>query len=132
MRWSIKGSGLPGSSETHQASQAGWIRVVQVMNSSQMIEWQTDYSLGAGEVSTIALAKEINASIALMDERQARLLAKSAGVDVLGTVCLLELAYSKGEIVDLRVSYQKMIAVGARIDRRILNQSLAGLNLPTL
>jgi predicted nucleic acid-binding protein len=91
--------------------------------------WRNKYSLGAGELSTILLAKELQADVALIDERGARLLAQSEGVPVLGTVGLLELGYRSGEVTDLRLAYQRMLARGAHIDKQILNQSLAGLNL---
>jgi predicted nucleic acid-binding protein len=94
--------------------------------------WRTKYSLGAGELSTILLAKEIQADVAMIDERGARLLARSEGVPVLGTVGLLELGYRNGEVADLRLVYQTMLAQGAHIDKQILNQSLARFNLPTI
>jgi predicted nucleic acid-binding protein len=56
-------------------------------------------------------------------------LAQSEGVPVLGTVGLLELGYRNGEVTDLRLAYQTMLAQGAHIDKQILNQSLAGFNL---
>jgi uncharacterized protein len=121
---------LPGSIETQQASQSGWIHISQLVNSAQLITWRSQYSLGAGELSTILLAKEIQADVAMIDERGARLLAQSEGVPVLGTVGLLELGYRSGEVTDLRLTYQSMLAKGAHIDKQILNQSLAGFNLP--
>jgi predicted nucleic acid-binding protein len=51
---------------------------------------------------------------------------------VLGTVGLLELGYRNGEVTDLRLVYQTMLAQGAHIDKQILNQSLARFNLPTI
>jgi predicted nucleic acid-binding protein len=128
----IKGAGLPGSTETRQASQSGWIHITQLANSTQLTTWRTKYSLGAGELSTILLAKEIQADVAMIDERGARLLARSEGVPVLGTVGLLELGYRNGEVTDLRLVYQTMLAQGAHIDKQILNQSLARFNLPTI
>lgn len=125
----INGAGLPGSAETQQA---GWIRVAQLANPTQLAAWQNQHSLGAGELSTILLAKEIQADVALMDERRARLLAKSESVPVLGTVGLLELSYRRGEIADLRLVYQTMLAQGAHVDRRILNRSLASFNFPPI
>src|SRR5262245_491466 len=125
----VKGAGLPGSAETQQASQSGWIHIAQLANSAQLTAWQNQYSLGAGELSTILLAKEIQADVALIDERGARLLAKSEGVPVIGTVGLLELGYRRGEVTDLRLAYQTMLSQGAHIDQQILNESLASFNL---
>jgi predicted nucleic acid-binding protein len=128
----VKGAGLPGSTETQQASQSGqseWINIAKLVNSAQLTAWRNKYSLGAGELSTILLAKEVQADVALIDERGARLLAQSEGVPVLGTVGLLELGYRSGGVTDLRLAYQTMLAQGAHIDKQILNQSLAGFNL---
>jgi predicted nucleic acid-binding protein len=125
----VKGAGLPGSTETEQASQSGWIHTAHLANSAQMTALRNQYSLGAGELSTILLAKEIEADMALIDERGARLLAESEGVHVLGTVGMLELGYRRGEVTDLRLAYQTMIAEGVYINREILNQSLASVNL---
>ena len=126
----VHGTGLPGSAETQQASQSGWIHIAQSANSAQLTSWRNQYSLGAGELSTILLAKEIQADVALIDERGSRLLAKSEGVPVIGTVGLLELGYRSGDVADLRLAYQTMLAQGAHIDQQILNQSLASFNLP--
>jgi predicted nucleic acid-binding protein len=125
----IKGAGLPGSIETRQAS---WIRVAQLANSAKLAIWRSQYPLGVGELSTLLLAMEIAADVALMDERRARLLAKAEGVPVFGTVGLLELGYRRGELADLRQVYQMLLAQGAHIDRQILDQSLAHFNLPAL
>ena len=126
----VNGAGLPGSAETQQAIQSGWIQIARLANSAQLSTWRSQYSLGAGELSTILLAKEIQADVALIDERGARLLAQSEGVPVLGTVGLLELGYRSGEVADLRLAYQTMLAQGVYINQQILNQSLAGFNLP--
>ncbi len=128
----IKGAGLPGSTETETASQSGWIHIAQLANSAQLTAWRNQYSLGAGELSTILLAKEIQADVALIDERRARLLAQSEGVPAIGTVGMLELGYRRGEVADLRLAYQTMLAQGAHIDKQILNRSLAGFNLPPI
>lgn len=86
----VKGAGLPGSTEVRQAA---WIRLEQLKNASLLAIWQIQYNLGLGELSTILLAKEIAADLALIDERRARLLAQAEGVAPLGTVGVLELGY---------------------------------------
>jgi len=122
--------GCPDLPRPEQAGQSGWIHIARLANSAQLSTWRSQYSLGAGELSTILLAKEIQADMALIDERGARLLAQSEGVPVLGTVGLIELGYRRGEVADLRLTYQTMLAQGAYINKQILNQSLAGFNLP--
>jgi uncharacterized protein len=125
----IQGAGLPGAVELQQALQAGWVTVQPVANVGQLTIWQSQFALGTGELATIQLAKELAAAFALIDERRARLLAKAEVVSVLGTVGLLELAYRRGEIADLRQVYQTLLRQGARINRKILNQSLVPFHL---
>src|SRR5262249_55572157 len=105
MKSSSRDPGCPDQPRPEQASQSGWIHITQLANSAQMTTWRNQFSLGAGELSTILLAKELQADVALIDERGARLLAQSEGVPVLGTVGLLELGYRRGEVADLRLAY---------------------------
>lgn len=128
----VQGAKLPGSTETEEANQLGWLHIAEVANVPQLTLWKDRYALGAGELATILLAKELLADIALIDEQRARSLARSEGVPVLGTVGLLELGYRRGVVADLRQVYQEMLQQGARIDQRILNQSLAAFHLPQL
>jgi predicted nucleic acid-binding protein len=54
---------LPGSADTQQANQSGWIHIARIANSAQLATWRNQYSLGAGELSAILLAKEIQADV---------------------------------------------------------------------
>lgn len=125
----VKGAGLPGATEVQRAS---WVRVEAVNNAAQLAAWQAQHNLGLGELATILLAQELAADFALIDERRARLLAQAEGVAPFGTIGILELGYRKGEIIDLRQTYQSLLTVGARVDRRVLNQSLVACSLPPL
>ena len=53
------------------------------------------HRLGLGELSTVMLAKELRAEIALMDDLRARRLARENGLSVRGTVGVLELLSAK-------------------------------------
>lgn len=112
--------------------QASWVRITPIQNTTLLARWRAAYRLGAGEVATIILAKELPADVALLDERKARLLARAEGVRVLGSVGVLEICYRRGDIADLRQVYADLILQGVRIDRRILDQSLATFGLPPL
>ena len=79
----VRGAGQAGSAET---SQADWIRVVPIVAPALIEEWRSAYNLGAGEVSTILLAKQLLAGLALIDERRARALAAKEGVAVSGSI----------------------------------------------
>lgn len=125
----VKGAGLPGAAEVQQAS---WVRLEAVANPAQLAIWQAQHNLGLGELATILLAKELAADLALIDECRARVLAQAEGVSPFGVIGVLELGYRKGENVDLRQAYQSLLTIGARVDRRVLNQSLAACSLPLL
>ncbi len=58
--------------------------------------------LDPGEAEAIALAKEIKAKLILLDERDARKIAKSLSLNVLGTVGLLIQAKQTGKIESLQ------------------------------
>lgn len=83
----VAGAGLPGASEI---SRAHWIEVRGLVNAASLPADQRQYGLGAGEMSTILLAKELGAKPVLLDDHRARKLAKSQGLEIIGVW-----AYSK-------------------------------------
>jgi predicted nucleic acid-binding protein len=125
----IKGAGRPGSSET---SQADWIKVSPIANPTLTEAWKILHSLGAGEVSTILLAKQLSAKFALIDERRARTLAVKEELAVSGSIAILETGYRKNHVSDLREVYAQLLAAGIWIDQKKLNQSLASFDLSHL
>jgi len=86
----VAGAGLPGASEVENAE---WIEVKKLQNQADLLAAQQKYGLGLGELSTILLAKEIHATAALLDDYNARKLAKAEGLHVRGSVGLLETFY---------------------------------------
>ena len=125
----VKGVNQPGSGET---SQANWIKVHPLIKSSLIDEWKIAYNLGAGEVSTVLLAKQLSANLSLIDERRARTLAVKQGLAITGSLALLEHGYRKKHLKDLRQVYAQLIICGIWIDQKKLNQSLAGFGLSPL
>jgi predicted nucleic acid-binding protein len=88
--------------------------------------------LGAGELSAIALAKELSADLILIDEWKARRYAREQGLAVLGCIGVLEGLYEQGHLADLRAAYQRLIQHKARIDLQTLQHSLAKFRLLAL
>jgi len=86
----IAGAGLPGASEV---SKAEWIKVKSIQNPAGLHSAQQKYGLGPGEMSTIVLAKELGSNPVLLDDYRARKLAKVEGLEILGSVGLLETFY---------------------------------------
>jgi predicted nucleic acid-binding protein len=84
----VSGAGLPGAKEV---SKAEWMAVNAVQNPTALYTAQRNYGLSPGEMSTIILAKELGGNLVLLDDYGARKLAKSEGLEILGSVGLLEI-----------------------------------------
>lgn len=124
----VAGAGLPGASEVAKAE---WIEMKQTQNRPDLLAGQEKYALGAGELSAILLAKEIRASVVLLDDDRARKLAKAEGLQVLGSVGLLETFHRRGYLSDLRLAFQNLLTQ-SYIDRRLLNLRLQALGIRPL
>lgn len=119
----------PGAAEI---AAADWIKPVALAKPSQLREWRSQFNLGKGELATILLAKELSADLAIIDEKKARALAQENELAVVGSVGILEEAYHRNHISDLRTCYQKFLETGTYLDPRLLNASLASLGLKEL
>jgi len=91
----IKGHGRPGSKELEDLTGQGKVKVLKPRDEA-LVEALHD-PLGMSESEAIALAVEHNCAVVL-DDRIARLKAKSMKLKVMGTISLLRLAYDKGLI----------------------------------
>jgi predicted nucleic acid-binding protein len=90
----VKGAGKPGSDEIRQAS---WIETREVSDRDVVAQFRT--VLGAGESEVIALAKESDADLIILDDEDARDAALSEGLNVVGLLAFLVLAKEE-EIID--------------------------------
>jgi predicted nucleic acid-binding protein len=124
----VAGAGLPGSSEVVKAE---WIEVKKLLNPADLAAAMKKYSLGAGELSTILLAKELHANAALLDDHKARKLARAQGLEVRGTVGLLESFYVRGYLPDIRSAFRQLLT-HSYIDPRLLDLRLRAMGLPPL
>lgn len=88
--------------------------------------------LGIGERSIIYLAATLSADLVLIDEARARRAAKSVGLNIAGSIAVLERGAKLGRITDLRSVYLDLPDQGIRYDDRLLEQSLARLGLAKL
>lgn len=80
--------------------------------------------LGAGERSVIALAREIGAVVAGLDDRQARLFAISLGLTVKGVVGLVVDAKRAGLIPSAADLLESLRQTGFRLDQQLLATAL--------
>ena len=124
----VAGAGLPGASEVGDAA---WIEVRNLQNQADLLAAKQKYALGAGELSTILLAKELPANVVLLDDYQARKLAAAEGLQVRGSVGLLETFYRRGYLTDLPAAFQQLLT-HSYIDQRLLDRRLRALGLPPL
>ncbi len=125
----VAGAGLPGAK--HVANSEG-IAVKKLQYPSALVAARQKYALGAGELSTILLGKELRADVVLLDDYNARKLAVNEGLRVRGSVGFLELFYVRGYLGDLREVFQKLVANNVYIDRRLLNRRLESFGLAPL
>jgi uncharacterized protein len=125
----VAGVGLPGASEV---SKAEWIEVKAVANPAGLRAAQRQSGLGPGEMSTILLAKELGAKPVLLDDYRARKVAKAEGLEILGSVGLLETFYLRRYLTDLRSVFRQLLAHNVYIDQRLLDRRLRSLGLPPL
>lgn len=125
----VRGAGRPAAEAVHTAK---WIERHPAAPADEMLRLRSQHALGTGELATVRLARALRADLAIIDERAARRLAQADGLAVMGCVGILETAFRRGLVSDLRRSYQQMLAQGIRIDRQLLNNSLTACGLPSL
>ena len=88
-----KGKERPGSKEVQDAY---WILVNEVKDILGIEALK--HEIGVGESETIILAKELNADIVLIDDRIAREIAISMGLNVTGTLAIIYEAINRNII----------------------------------
>ncbi len=124
----VAGAGLPGATEVANAK---WVEVRNLQNQADLLAAQQNYALGVGELSTILLGKELHADAVLLDDYKARKLATAEGLQVRGSVGLLETLYLRGYLTDLRATFRQLLT-DSYIDQRLLDRRLRALGLPLL
>jgi predicted nucleic acid-binding protein len=87
----VRGVGKPGATEVREAS---WIETNEVTDHSMVARFRV--ALHAGESEAIALAKEIDADLIILDDEEARDTAQSEGLNVVGLLAFLVMAKERG------------------------------------
>lgn len=123
----VAGAGLPGAAEV---AAAAWIHVKNLEH-LEVAAAQRHHGLGSGEMSTILLAKQISADLALLDDKRARSVALTQGLQILGSLGLLEFFYKSGFLPDIRAAFQKLLAL-SYIEKEMLDVRLELLGLEKL
>jgi predicted nucleic acid-binding protein len=125
----VAGAGLAGAADT---STSPWIDVRQINNPADLTQAKLRFGLGIGELSTMILAKEIQANLIIFDDLGARKIAQKEGFKVVGTLGILEACYRKGYLHDLREAYDPMIKRGLYVNLELINASLMSVKLPPI
>ncbi|BAD84401.1 predicted nucleic acid-binding protein, containing PIN domain [Thermococcus kodakarensis KOD1] len=111
-----KGRGRPGSREV---SEAEWIKV-QDVNDRLSVEILMK-EIEIGEAEAIVLARELNADLLVLDERIPRIIAKSLGIKVAGTLALLFIAKERGLLKeDLEPLLLELRTKGVRFSDKVV------------
>lgn len=118
------GSGFPGSQFVLQAIASGWLQVSQSQPSAIAIPAELD----DGEREAITLALETSEQQILLDEREARQIARSFGLQVIGTLGILLLAKNQQIIPQVQPLLDAMIDnaqywVSATLYQQVLQQA---------
>lgn len=115
------GTRWPGCAEVAQAS---WVERCTVQNQDLVTALRRD--LDRGEAETIALALQLGADLALLDEKEGRHAAQRHGVQVVGVVGILLEAKAKGVLSTVRPYLTALQqAAGFYIDRSLYQHALS-------
>jgi predicted nucleic acid-binding protein len=90
-----------------------WITVKAVEDTRKVAAYNQYIDLG--ESSSIALAMEMEGSLVILDDLQARQFAMNLGLEITGTLGVLIQAYKKGLITDFHSIIGKLRANGFRL-----------------
>ncbi len=101
------------------AIDAGWL----VIFSPELASEPLSPSLGAGESDSIRYAlKSPHKSLLIVDDRLARRFALKQGINIVGTVRVLDLAEQRGLIKSAEHSIAEMAAIGYRVSTDLLTE----------
>ncbi|HMB89821.1 MAG TPA: DUF3368 domain-containing protein [Rhodothermales bacterium] len=97
---------LPGTALLKKALAEGWLRVKDVANRPfvEVLRREVD----AGEAEAIVLAVEQRASWVLLDEQEARRIARTLGLPMTGALGILLTAYRTGQLPSLRTAIRQL------------------------
>lgn len=108
-----------------EVKSATWIQVRSISDMQKLSILQKSTNLDLGECAAIILAKEIQASQILLDDLDARRVAKARNLSVIGTIGTLILAKQRGTIASIKVILDDLIEGGTYISQRLYQDALA-------
>jgi hypothetical protein len=116
----VMAGGTSGVGAT-ELEEADWIQVIQLRDPARA-ELLSD--LDRGEAEVLALSLELNAEIAIIDDRLARLHAKRLGIQLTGTLGVLLRAKERGVIGQMRPFVERLRRGGIRLSSAVAEEAL--------
>lgn len=105
-----------------EAARLDWLQVHPVADLALIDVLQADLDLGESEV--IALAQELKADRVVLDDLDARRMARRIGLLPIGTLGLLLAARLRGEIPSLRSEIERLERQGFRVQKALVEEVL--------
>ena len=106
-------SGKPGAKVVSEALNAGWIEIADLKRASDSAILRL--LIDAGEAESIQLALEQNAGLLIIDDRKGRKIAKSHGIQIIGTGGILISAKKAGLLGKVAPILNELAGVGYRL-----------------
>jgi len=112
----------PQIAEEYGKSLPDWVHIIDVKDKKYQgfLETQVDW----GEASAIALAKEIENSILLLDDLKARKLAGKLNIRFTGTLGVFHKAKQLGIVIKIKPFIDKLLMTNFRISENIVSEFL--------
>jgi hypothetical protein len=114
----VAGAGKTGA---QAVANAAWIQVQTVKNTQAVGVLMSVNKLDRGESEAIVLMQEINGSLILLDDQDARRVAQQSNLPMIGTVGVLLLAKQRGLITLVRPQLDALIAADVFLDSSLYN-----------
>jgi predicted nucleic acid-binding protein len=115
----VDGEGKTGA-DIISAACKDWIKIFAVENTREVEILKA--VLDDGEAEVIALGQELKAKLLLLDNREPRLFASTANLNVIGTVGIIKLAWRKKLIEDPLSELQKLKLNGFWITETLISK----------
>jgi len=115
----IEGGERPGATEVKNAS---WIRTISIKDHAFANHLKQE--IDDGEAEAIVLALEIKADAVLLDDADARRIARTLGLNVKGTIGVLLLAWRRGLLDDIKEKIEELMEKGYRLHDKIYRKLL--------
>jgi predicted nucleic acid-binding protein len=103
-----------------------WVEIVPVRNKEIILFLRKD--IDTGEAETIALAKQMNADVVIIDENAGYQIAKHLDLPVVRTLSILKVAKDKKIITEIRPIVEQMVSRGRWYSKNVLSKFLDGID----